>query len=239
MPGLDDVRAVEHDDLVGHTDRREAVRDEDRDAAVVARLARRGREALEQCVLGLRVERGGGLVEHAEQRRVAHEPTSERELLPLPDRQLDAVVPGRSQLGLEPVRHALDDVGRAGATDRGEHRGLVVDVFEVADPDGRERRVLEAEEVLERAGQAIPPLLGVETAEIDAVHGDATLGRLVELAEQLHERGLAGAVLPDEGHHRARPSSRLTFRSTHASVPGYRNETSSKRMPVVMRAGTG
>ena len=44
---LDEVRAVEHDDQIGHADRAEAVRDEDRDAAVgVAAILVRGGGAL-------------------------------------------------------------------------------------------------------------------------------------------------------------------------------------------------
>ena len=35
------------------------------------------------------------------------------------------------------------------------------------------------------------------------VHQDATARRLIQPAQQLHERGLAGAVLADDGHHRA------------------------------------
>ena len=40
--------------------------------------------------------------------------------------------------------------------------------------------------------------------EVDAVDGDATVGRVVEAAQQLHERGLARAVLADERDHRTR-----------------------------------
>ena len=50
---------------------------------LVAVLASRRGEALEQRVLGLGVERGGRLVEHEQQRLVAHEAAGERELLPL------------------------------------------------------------------------------------------------------------------------------------------------------------
>ena len=78
---------------------------EDRDAAVASpSRARRGRVALEQRVLGLGVERGGRLVEHEQQRLVAHEAARERELLPLAERHLDAARPGRAELRLEPGR---------------------------------------------------------------------------------------------------------------------------------------
>lgn len=82
---LDDTRAVEDDDEVGHADGRESVRDEDRDPALCLALTRsrcRG-VALEQRMLRLSIERGCGLVEDKQERFVAHETASERKLLPL------------------------------------------------------------------------------------------------------------------------------------------------------------
>ena len=64
-------------------------------------LARRGGVALEQRVLGFGVERGGRFVEHQQQRPLAHEAARQRELLPLPERQLDAVRPRRPELRVE------------------------------------------------------------------------------------------------------------------------------------------
>ena len=52
-----------------------------------------GRVALEQRVLGLRVERGRRFVEHQHERPVAHEAARERELLPLAEAHLDAAGP--------------------------------------------------------------------------------------------------------------------------------------------------
>jgi hypothetical protein len=72
-------------------------------------------EALEERVLGLGVERRGGLVEHAHERPGPHEAAGERELLPLPDRELDAVAPRRTELRVEAARQPLDDVGGARA----------------------------------------------------------------------------------------------------------------------------
>ena len=70
-------------------------------------------------------------------------------------------------------------------------------------PDALPGAQLEAEEVLVRAGQAVPPLVGGHAGQLGAVDEDPPVGRLVELRQQLHERGLAGAVLADDGHHRA------------------------------------
>ena len=109
VPDLDHACAVEHDDEVGHAHRREAVRDEHGDAARRLRhlrCSRGGGVALEQRVLGLGIERGRRLVEHEEQRMVAHEAARQRELLPLTERDLDAVVPRDAELRVEPAVQA-------------------------------------------------------------------------------------------------------------------------------------
>ncbi len=95
---------------------------------------------------------------------VAHEAASERELLPLTDRQLDAVAPCRPELRVETVRHAVDDIARAGSCHRHLDHRHVVDPLEVADADRAPSLVLEPEEVLERAGQPLAPLGGAEAA---------------------------------------------------------------------------
>ena len=98
--GFNDSRAVEHHDDVSHPHGGEAVRDEDRDTAPRRNVVLRGdREALEQRVLGLGIERGGGLVENEQQRPDPHEPARERELLPLTEGHVDASGPRRSKLG--------------------------------------------------------------------------------------------------------------------------------------------
>ena len=55
----------------------------------------------EQRVLGFGIERRGRLVENQQQRQLAHEPARERQLLPLPERRVDAARPGGAQLRLE------------------------------------------------------------------------------------------------------------------------------------------
>jgi len=74
---LDHARAVEYHDEVGHARGTESMRDEDGDPPIGhpglrrtrgVTASRRRREPLEQRVLGLRVERRRGLVEHEEER---------------------------------------------------------------------------------------------------------------------------------------------------------------------------
>ena len=78
------------------------MRDQNRDAAAVAIVARGLGVAFEQRVLGFRIERGGRLVQHQQQRIRAHEAARQRELLPLAERQIHAARPRRPELGGEP-----------------------------------------------------------------------------------------------------------------------------------------
>ena len=90
---------------------------------------------------------------------VAHESASERELLPLADRQLDTFAPRRAELRVEPVGQAVDHVAGAGARHRHLHHRHVVESVDVTDTDAAPGLVLEPEEVLERAGQPVAPLV--------------------------------------------------------------------------------
>ena len=131
MPSSDDAAALEHEDAVGHAHRREAVRDEDR-RAPLGELA----EALEDGVLGLGVERGGGLVEHEDVRLLAHEGARERDLLPLPARELGAVLEPAAERRLEPARQRRRRPRSAPpALHRALDARLVVEVLDAADAD--------------------------------------------------------------------------------------------------------
>ena len=121
-------------------------------------------------MLGLGVERGGRLVEHEDERSVAHEAAGERELLPLPEGDLDAVVPRRPELRVEPGGEPLDDVVGAGPADRvGRPPGGRRCGARRRRPTVRLGEELEPEEVLERAGQPLPPLVARDAGEVDAV----------------------------------------------------------------------
>src|SRR3990172_2519821 len=102
---LGDAASVEDDDEVGHADGGEAVGDQDGDAVGIAVTASRGGGvALEEGMLGLGIEGGGGLVEDQKQRLFPHETASERKLLPLTEGDFDAPRPRGTQLGFEARR---------------------------------------------------------------------------------------------------------------------------------------
>ena len=98
-----------------------------------------------------------------------------------------------------PVGQPVDDVLGAGPRDGRLGGRPVVQPVEVPDPDRLLGTQLEAEEVLEGAGQAVPPQGHGHRREVDAVDLDAPRGRVVEPGEQLDQGGLPGAVVTDDG----------------------------------------
>ena len=164
----------------------------------------RGGEALEQGVLGLRVERGGRLVEHQQQRILAHEAAGQGELLPLTEGHLDAVVPGRPELGVEPGGQPRRRRPPRRPGDGRVHRGLVVE------RGGGRRRptVCRAwNSKRKKSWNAPDSRARHSSARMRARSTPSTLiarGRLVQPGEQLDQGRLARAVLTDDGHDRAR-----------------------------------
>ena len=65
------------------------------------------------------------------------------------------------------------------------------------------RREGVAHEVLQDEGDAAAQLVEREGAQVDAVDRDAPLDGVVEARQELHDRGLAGAVLAHQRHHLA------------------------------------
>src|SRR5439155_10397038 len=133
---------------------------------------------------------------------IAHESTGQRELLPLAEAHLNTAGPGRSQLRLQSGSEAFQHILGSGAVYGRHHRRLVFKPGNVADAYGMARAEFETKEVLERAGETRSPFVGRDPREIQSVDQNAPLVGLVEAAQQLHERALAGAVLSDNGHHR-------------------------------------
>ncbi len=95
---------------IGHAHSGEPVRDEDRGPPL-----RKLTEALEDRVLRLGVERGGGLVEHQDVGLLAHERAGEGDLLPLAAGQLGAVLEPAPERGVEPLGERRHDLARAAA----------------------------------------------------------------------------------------------------------------------------
>ena len=238
---LDDARAVEHDDQVGHPHGREAVRDQHRDAAVGRRRSRaRGGVALEQRVLGLGVERGGRLVEHEQQRRVAHEAARQRQLLPLAERHLDAAGPGRAELGVEARRRAARPrrrrrPGRRPRRPPARRRGAAGRRGRRSAARGSSKR----KKSWNAPASRVAPLVGGRCAPAATPSTRIRAGgRLVHLGEQLDERATCRRRSRRRPRRPRRPAGRAsTSSSTSRSVPGRRTTRASKRMPSVEPVG--
>ena len=197
--------------------------------------ARAGGVPLEQGVLGLGVERGGRLVEHQQQRLVAHEAAGQGELLPLSEGDLDAVRPGRAELGVEPGREPRSTTSSAPArSTAATDRRLVVEAGHVADADGVLGR---AARTGRSPGRRRPA--GTATRRPACAPGRPRRpgsGRAVGLVE------LATAASPAwscrrRSRRRSRPPSRPAGSGRRPRAPvgpcrGRRTMTCSKRMPV-------
>src|SRR6267378_4319728 len=186
------TRAVDMRSSIAGTSHRNVIRARILVSADVSRRLQ-AEEAREQLVLGLGIERGGGLVEHQDL-RVAHEGARQGDLLPLAAGELLSILEPAAQHGVDLLRELLDD--RSGAAVL--HRALDARaVFQSRDPahaDVLSRRPLVADEILEEDADAIAQVPYVHVAQVDSAVIDGAFGRVVEAHEQLDERALAGAV---------------------------------------------
>ena len=140
-----------------------------------------------------------------------------------------------------PAGSRVDHVVGAGARDRGRDRRLVVEPRHVAEADGVPRPELEAEEILERAGQPRPPLVGAACAPAACRRRGSRpeVGSYI-FAEQLDERGLAGAVLADDRDDGAGRQRRPTRRRARgATCPDTRTTRDRGGCPAAATRGAG
>ncbi len=135
----------------------------------------------------------------------------QRDALPLAARQVGAAVVAAGQHRVE-----RGQIRRSRRFERGAHdvvrragRGHVV-----------AQRQLEADEVLEHGGDARAPRREIELAKVDAVDLDRARLRIVQAAQQLGERRLAGAVLSDDGERRAGGNGEIEVLQHRRAAPG-------------------
>ena len=205
------------------------------------RAARRRGVALEQRVLGLGVERRRRLVEHEQQRRVAHEAARQRELLPLAERDLDAARPGRPELRVEARRQPRDDVAGAARARRpsttagsSSSRGTSPTPTVCRARNSKRKKSWNAPASRARHSPAGTRASGAPSTRI------APDGRLVHLREQLDERRLARAVLADDRDDRARRQrQRHVVEHEPRRCPGRRTRRARGGCRAASAAGTG
>ena len=121
---LDDLAAIEHDDVVGMHDGGEAMRDDEARA-----LARHAFERVLDLALGMAVERRGRLVEHQDRRRL-QDGAGDRHALLLAAGEFQAALADQRVVAL---RQRHDEVVDLGEPRRLAHLGLARIGFAVAD----------------------------------------------------------------------------------------------------------
>src|SRR5213079_142421 len=172
----------------------EAVRDHDGGAA-----PRYGVKPLQPVAFGPRVHRAGRLVQE-DDGRVSEEGAGQRDALPLAPAQLRAAVKPSPQRVFIAAGQARDNlIGRVRprrGCDPGHRPGrspiAQADVFHYG-------RVI-ADGLLEHNSDQTPEILSRQVAQIDAVNLNAAPLRIVQTAEELDQRALAGAVRADNSH---------------------------------------
>jgi hypothetical protein len=179
----DDLRLIEHDDLVAIAERGEAVRDDDRRLA----LDDFGHVVLDDH-LAFRIERAGRLVEQQD-RGAPHQGAGDGQALLLPAREVDATL---FQEGVVALRQPLDELlgsGLAGGPDHLVEGGAGFSGRHiVADRPAKQKAVLQHD-----AHMAAQVHL-VQFPDLVVVDADqAALGG-IEALHQPHQRALARAA---------------------------------------------
>src|SRR5208337_1527183 len=189
---FDHLALLEYTDAIGMTDRREAVRDQNR-----GDMSCGGEDTIEDLRLSAHVELRRGLVEQDEARAEPHAAKSPGECNPLP---LPAGEIRAARIATREDRVEIRQSICTGLNERGEDHV-------VGGPGGSHvvaQRELEADEILEDRGHPRSPTIEVKRAQLNAVDLDAALLRIVETAQELRDGRLPGAVLSNDGERRAR-----------------------------------
>ena len=172
-----------------------------------------------------------------QQRVLAHEAAGQRELLPLTEGHLDALVPGRSELGVEAGGQPVDDVVRAGPVTAASAAGRSSSRARSPTPTACWARSSNRKKSWKAPARRSRHSGTDMRGEVDAVDLDAPRGRVVEPGQQLDQGGLAGAVLADDGHDGAGGQVEGDVVEHEAVGPGVAERHVVERMPVLEPVG--
>src|SRR5215469_966555 len=187
-----DAAVFQDHDAVGHSYRREAVRNQQREF-VLGQLCK----LLKYLLFGLRVERGGGFIEN-ENLRVAQVGARQSDLLPLATGEVDAAIKTPSEhlfiAGFE-FSHHIVGFALAGRSDD------LPQIVRLADPPNGDilaRSHVVAHEVLKNHSDLAGVIVEVVFAKIDAVEINRSLGWIIEASKQFDDCRLAFAIFADQ-----------------------------------------
>mmetsp|Transcript_24158 Transcript_24158/g.71881 ORF Transcript_24158/g.71881 Transcript_24158/m.71881 type:complete len:353 (+) Transcript_24158:643-1701(+) len=235
-PPLDDAAALEHNDLVGRSHRRETVRHRQHRAA-----AREQGERVMHRALRLRVEARRRLVEQ-QHARVPHQRARDRDALLLPARQLPAAQAHLCAVARAEV--ARDEaVGIRGAS-RFFNLALINALFAVTNILCD--RALEEHRLLPNHPNLLPKPPQVECSDVDSVQQQTTHLWVVEALDKGNQRALSRARRAAQRDHLARRNlervaaagravERRRVRKDHTS---HRDFAANRRQPrTILRGG--
>ena len=241
---LDHAGAVEHDDQVGHPHGAEPVRHQDHDAPPRASGRRptwpgrwpayRSNSACS--VSASRAAVGSSSTSSSGSSRM--KPRARASFCHCPKETSTPSGQAGPSWVPRPAAELVHHVVGAGPADGGGDGRLVVEPGHVADARrsaGRAARTGRSPGT-RRPGGCATASAGMR-GQVDPVDQDPARGRVVELGQQLHQGGLAGAVLADDGDDRAgrqRAGSRPRSTSSVGARVGERDVASSS-MPRVQR----
>src|ERR1700723_1934892 len=212
---FDDTAFLEHQYLVRHAYRREPMRNDYGDA-----IARQLAKMLEHFRFSPRVDGRGRLIEDQDVRLVAHEGAGQGDFLPLTARQFAAVLEPLAQLGVIARGQVLHEFGRQTLGRGAAPAPLIVEGAYVARTDILAHHHLVAGEILKDDADSLAQCGLVPLLEIEPIQQDPPPGGPVQAGEQLDQRGLARAVLPDQRQTLAGPYVQLDARERGGAPAG-------------------
>ena len=185
---------VDDDDLIGVSDGREAVGDDEAGAPFHQLV-----ESLLDLHLGAGVDRAGGLVKD-EDSRIGQDRPGDGNELTLPLGEISAAFGENSVI---PLREATDE--GVGVSQPRCFDNLCVAGVKTAVADVLHDRFAEQERLLENDPKLTAQAVARDTSNINAVNADRPILRFVETRKQVDQGGLAGTGVTNQGHAFAGP----------------------------------
>src|SRR5574343_372058 len=204
---LDDLSAIHDDQPVGLAQRGEAVGDGDRRAALDEVV-----ERLLDLFFGLGVDRRGRFVEYQDA-RIDEQRAGDRDALALAAGQALAAFADQRVVAVRQAQDELVGVGGAGSGDNFLARCVRFAVGDVVG-DGAE----EQERLLQHKADVLTELGNRHGADIDAVDQHLAFGDIVETADQVDQRRLAGTGVADQTDHFARLDDQVDIAGDRAGA---------------------